>query len=167
MGSDTDLPIMSQAAKILEDFGVAYEISLMSAHRCPDEAACFAQNAENAGIKVIIAAAGLAAHLPGVIASHTILPVIGVPVMTGPINGVDALFSIVQMPSGVPVAAVGINSAKNAAYLALEILATGDEALKEKLRRHKDFLKQEILNKNSRLHEKGWQEYLAQMIKEG
>jgi len=133
-GSASDDSVMQGACDILDEFSVAYERSVMSAHRQPDETADFARNASLRGIKVIIAGAGLSAALPGVIAAHTILPVIGVPVGGGPLNGVDALYSIVQMPKGIPVATVGISNAKNAALLAVQILALSDEVLSEKLK---------------------------------
>ena len=132
-GSASDEGVMQGAFDTLAEFGIEYEKLVISAHRQPEKTAEFARNAKEKGIKVIIAGAGLAAALPGVIASQTILPVIGVPIGGGPLNGVDALYSIVQMPSGVPVAAVGISNAQNAALLAVEILAAGDEHLSKKL----------------------------------
>ncbi len=138
MGSLSDLPILQGAFQVLRDFGVGFEAHAVSAHRTPDEAVKFAQGAEKAGLKVIICAAGMAAHLGGVIASHTTLPVIGIPVASEPFNGLDALFSIVQMPPGIPVAAVTAGKAggKNAALYAISILALSDAELAGKL---KDF----------------------------
>jgi len=133
-GSKSDEGVMRGALDILDEFGVSYEHRILSAHRQPEETADFAKNAASRGIEVIIAGAGLSAALPGVVASHTTLPVIGVPIGAGPLNGVDALYSIVQMPKGIPVAAVGISNAKNAALLAIQILALRDEILKEKIK---------------------------------
>lgn len=127
MGSKTDLPVMEKAAKQLEDFGVPYTLDVMSAHRNPAKVSEWASGARDAGYKVLIAGAGRAAHLPGVVAAHSDLPVIGVPCLSDHLGGADALYSIVQMPPGVPVATVGIDNAKNAAILALQILATGDD----------------------------------------
>ena len=132
-GSVSDEGVMQGAFETLDEFGVEYEKLVISAHRQPEKTADFAQNASARGVRVIIAGAGLSAALPGVIASHTILPVIGVPIGGGPLNGVDALYSIVQMPRGIPVAAVGISNARNAALLAVAILAVGDEGLAKKL----------------------------------
>jgi 5-(carboxyamino)imidazole ribonucleotide mutase len=123
MGSDSDLPVMEKAAGVLREMGVAYEIDISSAHRLPDKTAEYAKSARDRGIEVIIAGAGMAAHLAGVIAAHTTLPVIGVPIKSGALEGVDALYSTVQMPAGIPVAAVSIDGAKNAAYLACSILS--------------------------------------------
>lgn len=136
MGSDSDLPVMREAAKTLEKFGLGFEVAVLSAHRTPEEAAEYARTAAARGIGVIIAGAGGAAHLPGVLAAYTTLPVIGVPLDGGKaLGGVDALYSIVQMPPGVPVATVGINGARNAALLALSILALGDHGLAQALHR--------------------------------
>jgi 5-(carboxyamino)imidazole ribonucleotide mutase len=123
MGSDSDLPVMEKAAEVLREMGVVYEIDISSAHRLPDKTAEYAKSARDRGIEVIIAGAGMAAHLAGVIAAHTTLPVIGVPIKSGALEGVDALYSTVQMPTGIPVAAVSIDGAKNAAYLACSILS--------------------------------------------
>ena len=133
MGSQSDKETMAKCEKALAHFGIQSETFIYSAHRTPDETAMFAKNAEQNGFGVIIAGAGLAAHLPGVIAAHTTLPVIGVPLNASPVGGVDSLYSIVQMPSGVPVACVGIDNAKNAGILAAQILALSDAALKDKL----------------------------------
>jgi phosphoribosylaminoimidazole carboxylase PurE protein len=140
-GSVSDEAVMQEAFDILSEFGIDFEKLIISAHRQPEKTAEFAQNASRKGIKVIIAGAGLAAALPGVIASHTIIPVIGVPIGGGPLNGVDALYSIVQMPKGIPVAAVGISNARNAALLALAILAIDDDILSVKLTDYRKKLK--------------------------
>ncbi|MGD8237799.1 MAG: 5-(carboxyamino)imidazole ribonucleotide mutase [Armatimonadota bacterium] len=137
IGSDSDLPVMEAATEVLEQFGVPYELEVRSAHRTPRLVEEYAATAEERGVTAIIAAAGCAAHLPGVIAAHTVLPVIGVPIDASPLSGVDALYSIVQMPSGVPVATVGINGAKNAALLAIQIAAAADEKLRGRLRDYK------------------------------
>ncbi|HEX2949551.1 MAG TPA: 5-(carboxyamino)imidazole ribonucleotide mutase [Armatimonadota bacterium] len=136
MGSDSDLPIMKDAAMALEELGIAYEMHVMSAHRTPDDAAQFSRNAAQRGIKAIIAGAGGAAHLPGVLAAYTTLPVIGVPISssTASLGGLDALLAIVQMPKGIPVATVAINGARNAGLLAAQILAISDTALADKMR---------------------------------
>ena len=141
LGSKSDLDACKPVSLVLDDFGVEYDFHISSAHRNPDNTALLAKNAESEGIKVIIACAGMAAHLPGVIASHTVLPVIGVPIQSGALNGVDALYSIAQMPPGVPVAAVAINGVKNAALLAIQILGTIDPALREKFRAYKEGMK--------------------------
>lgn len=140
MGSSSDLPTMEKAAEVLERFGVGHELNVMSAHRTPDQVAEYAKGAEGRGLKVLIAGAGLAAHLPGVVAAHTVLPVIGVPLFQPALAGADALYSCVQMPTGVPVATVAIGGAKNAAILAVQILATGDPALAAKMREFKKSL---------------------------
>ncbi len=151
MGSDSDLPTMQQAANVLEEFEVPYEIRVISAHRTPDDMAQYAKDALNRGLKVIIAGAGGAAHLPGMTASHTILPVIGVPVQTKTLNGVDSLYSIVQMPGGIPVATVAIGNAKNAGLLAVQILATSMEQLNLKLLDYRRDMAQMSRDKNKRL----------------
>ena len=150
MGSDSDLATMSEAGRILDEFKVNYEIKILSAHRSPDDTAKFAKAARHRGTEVIIAGAGGAAHLAGVIASHTTLPVIGVPMETKELKGIDSLFSIVQMPAGVPVATVTIGSAgaKNAAYLALEILSLKDKAIEKKLEALKASLAEGVRKKN-------------------
>ncbi|MCE5248792.1 5-(carboxyamino)imidazole ribonucleotide mutase [bacterium] len=140
-GSTSDDAVMKGAFEILDEFGVPYESAVLSAHRQPERTTEFAQTAASKGIKVIIAGAGLAAALPGVIAAHTTLPVIGIPIGGGPLNGVDALYSIVQMPKGVPVAVVGISNARNAALLAVEILALGDDELDRKLQDYRRKMK--------------------------
>jgi len=133
VGSDSDLPVMNEAVKVLEEFGVGYEITTSSAHRTSERTKALVEKAKAEGVKVIIAGAGMAAHLAGVIAAHFPLPVIGVPLQSGVLNGIDALLSTMQMPSGVPVATVAINGAKNAGILAVQILATSDKKLENKL----------------------------------
>ena len=150
MGSTSDLPIMEKAAGIFDEFEIPFEMHALSAHRTPSEVETFARNAQGKGIEVIIAAAGMAAHLPGVIASMTNLPVIGVP-MDASLGGMDALLAIVQMPPGIPVATVGINGAVNAAILAAQILAVKDEALRVKLAAYKENLKTKIVKANAGL----------------
>ena len=150
MGSTSDLPVMEKAAKFLDEMEVPFEINALSAHRTPSEVEAFAQGAAARGLKVIIAGAGMAAALPGVIAASTTLPVIGVPIQ-GMLDGLDALLSIVQMPPGIPVATVGVNGAQNAAILALEMLALSDADLAERLRRYKSGLKNKIVKANEAL----------------
>ena len=133
MGSESDMPVMEKAAEVLKEMGVSYEMEISSAHRLPDKTANYAKTARGRGIEVLIAGAGMAAHLAGVLASHTTLPVIGVPIKSGALNGADALYSTVQMPPGVPVATVGIDGAKNAAYLACEILSIKYPEIAKKL----------------------------------
>ena len=137
MGSESDMPVMEKAGVVLDRFGVGFEIEVMSAHRKPARVSEYASSAAERGLKVLIAGAGLAAHLPGVVAAHTPLPVIGVPLHNDALGGADALYSCVQMPPGVPVATVAIGGAKNAAVLATQIIATGDDALAQKLRDYK------------------------------
>ncbi|MBU8892815.1 MAG: 5-(carboxyamino)imidazole ribonucleotide mutase [Bacteroidales bacterium] len=150
MGSTSDLPVMEKAAKILDEFKIPFEINALSAHRTPEEVEKFAKSAKDRGIEVIIAGAGMAAHLPGVIASMTSLPIIGVPI-NATLDGMDALLAIVQMPPGIPVATVGINGAQNAGILATQILATGDENLKKVLIDYKENLKSKIVKANEEL----------------
>ena len=150
MGSTSDLPVMEKAAGFLNDMEIPFEMNALSAHRTPEEVEKFAKGAHEKGVKVIIAAAGMAAHLPGVIASMTSVPVIGVPIKAS-LDGMDALLSIVQMPPGIPVATVGINGALNAAILALQIIATGDESLQQKLVDYKENLKIKISKANEEL----------------
>ena len=150
MGSTSDLPVMEKAACFFDEMEVPFEINALSAHRTPEAVEQFARNAEKRGIKVIIAAAGMAAHLPGVIASMTTLPVIGVPIKAS-LDGMDALLAIVQMPPGIPVAIVGINGSLNAAILALQMIATGDESLRQKLATYKEDLKSKITQANEEL----------------
>ena len=160
MGSDSDLQIMSESAKILEEFGISYEISVISAHRTPDVAHKYASSAKDRGLSVIIAGAGGAAHLAGVIASFTTLPVIGVPIMTKALEGIDSLFSTVGMPPGIPVATVGINSSKNAGLLAVQIIATSDKNLTKKLSLYKNKLCAEVKAKGQKLSKIGFKKYL-------
>ena len=133
MGSESDLPVMEKAAAVLREMGVSYEMDISSAHRLPEKTVHYAKTARTRGLEVVIAGAGMAAHLAGILAAHTTLPVIGVPVASGALNGLDALYSTVQMPPGVPVATVGIDAAKNAAYLACEILSIKYPAIAEKI----------------------------------
>ncbi len=154
MGSDSDLEIMKEAANVLDEFKIPYEITVVSAHRTPDRMFSFAKEAKGRGIKVIIAGAGGAAHLPGMVASITTLPVIGVPVKLKTMDGLDSLLSIVQMPAGVPVATVAINNAKNAGILAAQILGTYNEEIAEKIQEFKDKMKEEV-EKKAEVVEKG------------
>jgi len=160
MGSDSDLPVVKESAEILEKFGVPFEITVLSAHRTPERAFQYAKEAEKRGIEVIIAAAGGAAHLPGVIAALTPLPVIGIPIKTSSLNGLDSLLSIVQMPSGIPVATVAINGAKNAGLLAIEILGVKYPELREKMKEYKEKMKEEVENKAKELESLGYKKYL-------
>jgi len=150
MGSTSDLPVMESAAKILNDFKIPFEMNALSAHRTPEEVEKFAKNAAGRGIKVVIAAAGMAAHLPGVIASMTSIPVIGVPIKAS-LEGLDSVLSIVQMPPGIPVATVGINGAQNAGILAAQIIATGDETVMKEVIKFKESLKKKIVQANEEL----------------
>ena len=161
MGSDSDLFVMSKAAEVLDQLGVSYECTIVSAHRTPDRLYEYAKTAKERGIKVIIAGAGGAAHLPGMTASMTTLPVIGVPVQTKALGGVDSLYSIVQMPPGIPVATVAINGALNAGLLAAKILATHDADLSERLERYAQELETMVLDKAECLEEIGYQKYLS------
>lgn len=161
MGSDSDLPVMSEAAKTLEEFGVSYEISVVSAHRTPDALYTYATSAHKKGIQVIIAGAGGSAHLPGMTASMTTLPVIGVPIKTKTMEGLDSLLSIVQMPPGIPVATVAINAAKNAGLLAVSILALTDKNLEKKLAAYKKKMNTEVKLKSVKLKKLGYKKYLT------
>lgn len=165
IGSDSDLPVMQEATTVLQEFSVPYELTIASAHRTPERTFQYAKTAEKRGIKVIIAGAGGAAHLPGVIASLTLLPVIGVPIQTKTLNGIDSLFSIVQMPAGVPVATVAINGAKNAALLAIEILSLQNKKLAQKLKKYREDLNKKVLMKANKIKEMGINNYLALMKK--
>ena len=156
MGSTSDLPVMEKAAKFLEEMQIPFEMNALSAHRTPAEVEAFAQGAKERGLRVIIAGAGMAAALPGVIAASTTLPVIGVPIK-GMLDGLDAMLSIIQMPPGIPVATVGVNGAQNAAILAVEMLALGDDALAERLAAYKEGLKQKIVKANADLKEVKYQ----------
>ena len=153
MGSDSDFPLMKKTVEVLEEFGIAYEVKVSSAHRTPEDTLEYAKTAVDRGLKVIIAGAGAAAHLPGVIAAETTLPVIGVPINATALNGMDALYAIVQMPSGVPVASVGIDATKNAGLLAVQILATADDELRQKMVEYKENMKEAVLKKNAKIQE--------------
>ncbi|MCX5945944.1 MAG: 5-(carboxyamino)imidazole ribonucleotide mutase [Cyanobacteria bacterium] len=163
MGSDSDLPTMEPAVALLKQFGVAVEVRVLSAHRTPLEMVAFAQAAAGRGLKVVIAGAGGAAHLPGMVASLTTLPVIGVPVQTRALSGVDSLHSIVQMPAGIPVATVAIGNGLNAGLLAVQILATGDADLAERLLAYRRDLHGQVVTKDARLQELGSAAYLEAM----
>ena len=151
MGSDSDLPTMEDAVKILKEFGIGYEVKVLSAHRTPDQHAKYSKSASERGLKVIIAAAGGAAHLPGVTAAHTTLPVIGVPIKGKSLEGMDSLLSIVQMPPGVPVATVAINGAKNAAILAISIISLSNSSIHSKLADYKKKIEMESIAKNEKI----------------
>ena len=163
MGSDSDMPIMAKAAKILDTLGVEYEMTIISAHREPDIFFEWARSAEAKGFKVIIAGAGKAAHLPGMCAALFPLPVIGIPMKTSDLGGVDSLYSIVQMPSGIPVATVAINGGANAGILAAKILAASDEELLGRLKAYSEKMKDDVVKKAERLEAVGYKEYLASM----
>ena len=162
MGSDSDMPIMAQAADFLDKMGIDYEMTIISAHREPDIFFNYAKSAEEKGFKVIIAGAGKAAHLPGMCAALFPMPVIGIPMKTSDLGGVDSLYSIVQMPSGIPVATVAINGGKNAGILAAKILAASDADLLEKLKAYSEKMKTEVESKAEKLDKIGYKEYLAQ-----
>ena len=163
MGSDSDMPVMAKAADILEKLGIDYEMTIISAHREPDVFFEYAKSAESKGIEVIIAGAGGAAHLPGMCAAMFPLPVIGVPIHTKSLGGVDSLYSIVQMPSGIPVATVAINGAANAAILAAKMLSISDKELREKLANYKEELKDQVVAKDEKLGKIGYEAYIKQM----
>ncbi len=163
MGSDSDLEIMSKACKVLEELQVEYEMTIISAHRMPDIFVDYAKTAEERGIQVMIAGAGGAAHLPGMCAAIFPLPVIGVPIYTKSLGGVDSLYSIVQMPSGIPVATVAINGAQNAGILAAKILATSDPELLARLKAYSANMKEAVVKKADRLEQLGYEEYIKQM----
>ncbi len=163
MGSDSDMPVMAKAAEILDKLGVEYEMTIISAHREPDIFFEWAKSAEEKGFKVIIAGAGKAAHLPGMCAAIFPLPVIGIPMKTSDLGGVDSLYSIVQMPSGIPVATVAINGGANAGILAAKILAASDEVLLARLRDYSKELKDDVVCKAEKLAMLGYKEYMAQM----
>lgn len=163
MGSDSDLSIMSKAAEVLDALQVEYDITVISAHRMPDVFFDYAKSAEEKGYKVIIAGAGGAAHLPGMTAAIFPMPVIGVPIYTKSLGGVDSLYSIVQMPGGIPVATVAINGALNAGILAAKILATSDPALLERIKTYAEGLKESVLAKSNKLEQVGYEAYLKDM----
>ena len=153
MGSDSDFPVVKGCIKTLKSFGIETEVRVMSAHRTPEAAADFSMNARDNGFGVIIAAAGKAAHLAGVLAAHTVLPVIGIPIKSSTLDGLDALLATVQMPKGIPVATVAIDGADNAAFLAVQMLALSDEALAQKLLDYKVKMAEEVMSKNDKLQE--------------
>ena len=163
MGSDSDMPIMAKAAEILDKFGIDYEMTIISAHREPDIFFEWAKSAEEKGIRVIIAGAGKAAHLPGMCAALFPMPVVGIPMKTSDLGGVDSLYSIVQMPSGIPVATVAINGGANAGILAAKILATSDAELLAKLKNYSEEMKNDVAKKADKLESIGYKEYLSQM----
>lgn len=163
MGSDSDLPTMQGAIAVCEQFTVSYEVAIVSAHRTPERMVEYAKTAHSRGLKVIVAGAGGAAHLPGMVASLTPLPVIGVPVLTRSLHGVDSLYSIVQMPGGIPVATVAIGNAKNAGLLAVQILASHDEALLERVQQYRQSLDDMVMSKQAKLEMVGYQQYLREM----
>ena len=165
MGSDSDMPIMAKAAEILEEFGISYEIKIISAHREPEIFFEYAKTAEEKGFKVIIAGAGMAAHLPGMCAAIFPMPVIGIPMHTTSLGGRDSLYSIVQMPSGIPVATVAINGGANAGLLAAKILATSDPELLAKLKDYSNKLKDQVVAKDEKLQREGFKAYLDGMKK--
>ena len=165
MGSDSDMPVMAQAADVLEKLAVDFEITVITAHREPDIFFEYAKTAEARGVKVMIAGAGKAAHLPGMCAALFPMPVIGIPMKTSDLGGVDSLYSIVQMPSGIPVATVAINGGTNAGILAAKILAASDEALLGRLKEYSENLKNDVVKKAEKLDQIGYKEYLAQMKK--
>ena len=159
MGSDSDMPVMAKAADILEKFGIDYEMKIISAHREPDIFFDWAKTAEDRGIKVIIAGAGMAAHLPGMCAALFPMPVIGIPMHTTSLGGRDSLYSIVQMPSGIPVATVAINGGANAGILAAKILAVSEPELLEKLKAYTEDMKNQVVAKDAKLQETGYKNY--------
>ena len=165
MGSDSDMPIMAKAADVLEELGISYEMTIISAHREPDVFFDYARSAEEKGFKVIIAGAGMAAHLPGMCAAIFPMPVIGIPMHTTSLGGRDSLYSIIQMPSGIPVATVAINGGANAALLAAKILATSDETLLQKLKDYSRNLKEQVQSKDAKLQQQGYKAYLDGMKK--
>ncbi|QOV22633.1 5-(carboxyamino)imidazole ribonucleotide mutase [Anabaenopsis elenkinii] len=162
MGSDSDLPTMKDAIAVCAEFGIETEVAIVSAHRTPERMVEYAQTAHHRGIKVIIAGAGGAAHLPGMVASLTPLPVIGVPVATRNLQGVDSLYSIVQMPGGIPVATVAIGNAKNAGLLAVQILATHQPELLVQVQEYRQSLAASVMDKQAKLEQLGYQQYLEQ-----
>ena len=163
MGSDSDLGVMSKAAEMLEKFGIEYEMTVISAHRMPDVFFDYANQAEEKGIKVIIAGAGGVAHLPGMCAAIFPMPVVGVPIHTKALGGVDSLYSIVQMPSGIPVATVAIDGGANAGIMAAKILAVGDEELLNKIKAYKEELKAGVMKKKEKIENVGYKKYMEEM----
>ena len=165
MGSDSDMPVMAKAAAVLDEFGISYEMRIISAHREPDEFFEYAKTAEDRGTKVIIAGAGMAAHLPGMCAALFPMPVIGIPMHTTSLGGRDSLYSIVQMPSGIPVATVAINGGQNAGLLAVKILATSDASLLDRLKAYTAEMKEGVMKKDARLNEIGYKAYAEEKSK--
>ncbi|PPS42659.1 5-(carboxyamino)imidazole ribonucleotide mutase [Chroococcidiopsis sp. TS-821] len=163
MGSDSDLPTMKEAIAVCSEFDVAYEVAIVSAHRTPERMVDYAKSAHQRGLKVIIAGAGGAAHLPGMVAALTPLPVIGVPVPSRHLQGVDSLYSIVQMPAGIPVATVAIGNAKNAGLLAVQILATHNSTLLQQVQAYRASLTTMVVEKQAKLDELGYQKYLSNL----
>jgi len=162
MGSDSDLPVMQEAANVLEELGISPDVHVLSAHRTPGAVVEYVENAEKAGTKVFICGAGGAAHLAGVVAAHTALPVVGVPIMNKTVAGIDALFSTVQMPPGIPVATVAIGGAKNAGILAAQIIGASDPAIRDHVSAYKKKLNAQVLEKDAKLQEKGFKKYLEE-----
>ena len=160
MGSDSDMPIMAKAADVLKELGIDFDMTIISAHREPEEFFAYAKGAEEKGYKVIIAGAGKAAHLPGMCAAIFPMPVIGIPMKTSDLGGVDSLYSIVQMPSGIPVATVAINGGANAGILAAKILATSDDEILQRLKKYSKDLKDQVVEKDQRLQEVGYKAYM-------
>ncbi len=160
MGSDSDMPVMAKAAEILDEFGITYEMRIISAHREPNIFFEYAKGAEERGVQVIIAGAGKAAHLPGMCAALFPMPVIGIPMKTSDLGGVDSLYSIVQMPSGIPVATVAINGGQNAGILAAKILATGKPELLQKLKDYSKDMKEQVETKDAKLQDKGYMDFM-------
>jgi 5-(carboxyamino)imidazole ribonucleotide mutase len=165
MGSDSDLPVMQDAANLLEELNISYEITIVSAHRTPERMYEYAKAAEEKGLQVIIAGAGGSAHLPGMTASLTTLPVIGVPIKTKTVDGLDSLLSIVQMPPGIPVATVAVNGAKNAGLLAAKIIGVSDKTVQNKLKEYARNLQDSVLKKVEKLDEEGFKKYLEESKK--
>ena len=161
MGSDSDLPVMQGAMSALDKLGISYEVRISSAHRVPEKTANLAKEAEEKGFSVIIAGAGMAAHLPGVLAAFTTLPVIGVPIKGGALDGIDALYAIVQMPKGIPVATVAINGAYNAGILAAQMMSLADQKIAEALKRVRTEMAEEVEAKDAKLQEIGVEKYLG------
>ncbi|MGM0446573.1 MAG: 5-(carboxyamino)imidazole ribonucleotide mutase [Bacillota bacterium] len=162
MGSDSDLPIMKEACELLKEFKVDYDLQVISAHRTPEVARKYALEAEDNNLKAIIAGAGKAAHLPGVIAASTLVPVIGVPIRTSTLGGADSMYSMVQMPGGIPVATVALNGAKNAALLALQMIAIEDQEIKGKLISYREKMRDEVIKTSKKLSEQGFERYLQE-----
>ncbi len=165
MGSDSDLPIMSACMQALDRFDISYEVLISSAHRLPEDTASFAKNAEERGVEVIIAGAGGAAHLAGAISALTPLPVIGVPLSGSALGGVDALYAVVQMPRGIPVATVAVDGAFNAGILAAQIIGTSDQNIRQRVKQYKEDLAQQVRKKNQKMQQIGFREYLDEKAK--